>query len=55
MEGVNTIKDFLEHYDTILESCYSLGRQNKLLFEYIIENDLIEEWNAFYNKQLNEE
>lgn len=41
------MKDFLEHYDTIIDAFYKVARQNKLLFGFLVEKNHVEEWNEF--------
>lgn len=49
------MKDFLGHYDTIIEAFYSVTNQNKMLFEFIsMDEELIEQWNAFYKANYEE-
>ena len=48
------MKDYLEHYETVIDAFHQVASQNKMLFEFIAENGYIEEWNAFYQSTYEE-
>lgn len=48
------MKDFLPHYDALIDAFYSVSNQNLMLFEFINDADLIEQWNQFYQEHYEE-
>lgn len=44
-------EDLIEELQDV---CYELGRQNYCLFHFLTERGLVQEWNAFYPKMIEE-
>lgn len=48
------MEEIINNYNEIHETAYKIGKQNFLLFQYIIDRGLIKDWNNYHSQHQKE-